>query len=86
MVDDKDLEEGGRGLIQRVSWCCLEGMGTNEKIIAIGVVSEIRTEEHPNPSVVFSVQQLHKSFVPCEHLKFTRRPHSVSAYTDCWLH
>ena len=50
---DKNLEGGGRGLIQVVSWCCLEGgRWTNEKIVAIaGVMSEIRTEEHPNTRV-----------------------------------
>ena len=87
MVDDKDLEGGGCGLMQVVSWCCLEGRGSNEKIVAIaGVVSEVRTEEHPNTRVVLPVQQLFKSFASHGHLKFTSRPpHSVSAYTDCWL-
>jgi hypothetical protein len=51
MVDDKDLEEGGRSPIRVVFWCCLQGRGTKRIVAIAGVVSEIRTEEHPNTHV-----------------------------------
>jgi hypothetical protein len=45
------MEGGGRGLIQVVFWYCLEARGTKKIVAIAGVVSENRTEKHPNTRV-----------------------------------